>query len=922
MSGRGIILSYFFEVCYEVMDGGDMPGFPDAAQIANLALIEELYGRYQADPESVDPSWGYFFKGIDFGSYLAQRGTEPKGDSSSLRISNLIQAYRRYGHLLARFNPVETKERDAPELNLELLGFFESELPQVFPTLGFCGKPEAPLSEIIEALQGIYSSRIGFEYMDLSHPDLEKWIQGKIEPQIAIEPSIEEKHLLLEYLNKSEILETFINTKYTGQTRFSLEGAETMIPVIAELIEQGAVLGIEKLLIGMAHRGRLNVLANILNKPYASIFQEFEDDTTLSYTGNDDVKYHMGFSGTIETRIGKKVGVEIAANPSHLESVDPVVLGQTFAQQVNTKDEEKKKIGALLIHGDASIAGQGVVYETLQLMKLPAYDVGGTLHLVVNNQIGYTTLPDEGRSSLYCTDIAKAFGAPVFHINAEDPESCLFAAKLAIEIRQKFGCDVFLDLVCYRKYGHNEGDEPAFTQPMEYQIIRGKKPIRQLYTEQLQASGQLEQKLAETLDLQFKETLKTALQSLQGQPQKEKQKNLPIEASLLEPFDSKIDAKRVATVLQKYSSIPPQFHIHPKLQKWLQDRASIGSSDPKVPSVDWATGECLAFGSLLLQGVPIRFAGQDVRRGTFSQRHMVWKDFETGQSYCPLCKMSPDQGRFDIINSPLSEFACLGFEYGYTWSSPQTLVLWEAQYGDFFNGAQIIIDQYIVSGEQKWNCPSGITLLLPHAYEGAGPEHSSARLERFLQMGAHSNIQVVYPTTPAQYFHLLRRQALRKMKKPLIVYTPKGLLRAPACKSSVKEITEGRFEEILDDPTPPNSCKRLLFCSGKVFYDLMDGREKKKAAHTAIIRIEQLYPLSLEKLKKIIDKYKGFTECCWVQEEPANMGAWNFVGPYLQHLLPSGVSLRYVGRPESPTTATGSHKKHKQEQQVLIDEAL
>ncbi|MES2274054.1 MAG: thiamine pyrophosphate-dependent enzyme, partial [Chlamydiota bacterium] len=492
-----------------------MPEFPDHAQFANVRLIDELYQRYLVDKESVDISWRHFFEGIDFGAYLYQpQGTK---NDPSCRTLHLVWAYRNYGHLLARFNPLEKEDRKAPELQLDQLGFLESELDLPFPTFGFCQKKEAPLREIIAALADIYSSRIGFEYMGLGRPDLEAWMQKRLEPTLQIEPSAEEKQLLLDSLNKSEVFETFMHTKYVGQTRFSLEGAETMIPIIAEIIDQGANFGLEALLIGMAHRGRLNVLANILNKPYSTIFQEFEDDTSLSFGGNDDVRYHMGFSGQALTRSGKKVRLELVANPSHLESVDPVVLGQTFAQQILKGDAKKTQIGALLIHGDASIAGQGVVYESLQLMNLPDYSIGGTLHLVVNNQIGYTTLPKEGRSTRYCTDIAKTFSAPVFHVNAEDPESCLFAAKLALEIRQQFHCDVFIDLLCYRKYGHNEGDEPSFTQPLQYKIIRAKKPIRDLYLEALLKAGGFEQKMAEALDLQFKEALKKALVTAQGE---------------------------------------------------------------------------------------------------------------------------------------------------------------------------------------------------------------------------------------------------------------------------------------------------------------------------------------------------------------------------------------------------------------------
>ncbi len=884
-----------------------MSEFPDHAQLANMALIEELYARYQADPSSVDISWRHFFEGIDFGSYLYRRGVEPVADQSQLRIYDLVQAYRRYGHMLAQFNPLDTGERKAPELDLEKLGFFESELTQVFPTLGFCGKKEAPLQELIQALKDIYCNRIGFEYMDLGNPDLEKWVQGRLEPQLAIQPTIEEKHLLLDYLNKSEVFETFLHVKYVGQTRFSLEGAETMIPILAEMIGLGGDLGVDEFFLGMAHRGRLNVLTNILNKPLALILEEFEDDTTLSFIGNDDVRYHMGYTGELKNRSGKKISVSIAANPSHLESVDPVLLGQTYAKQILKNDSDKSRTVPILIHGDASIAGQGVVYESLQLMNIPAYSVGGCLHLVVNNQIGYTTLPEEGRSTRYCTDIAKTFSCPVFHVNAEDPESCLFAAKLAVEIRQKFRSDVFIDLYCYRKYGHNEGDEPSFTQPVQYQLIRSKKTIREIYYEQLLAAGHLEQKMAEALDKQFKDALKTALAKAQEKVAAKMGESPPSTPNLLEPFPTGVDLKTLKSVLEIFCKVPEGFHLHPKLQKWVQDRLNAAK-------IDWSTAECLAFGSLLLQKVDIRLAGQDSQRGTFSQRHMVWIDMQTSRPYCSL-KQIPS-ARLDVINSPLTEYAGLGFEYGYTWSATSALVLWEAQYGDFNNGAQIIIDQYLACAEQKWNFPSSLTLLLPHAYEGGGPEHSSARLERFLQLCANNNMQIVYPTTPVQYFHLLRRQALRKRRKPLIVFTPKGLLRVHECVSPIEAFANGQFEEILDDPTPPSTCKRLIFCSGKVFYNLLAARQRNDVA---LIRIEQLYPLHRDKLKKIIAKYKGFTECLWVQEEPENMGAWNYIGPHLQHEVPK---LYYVGRPQNASTSTGSNRKHKQEQAALLEHAF
>ena len=885
-----------------------MPDFPEYAQAANLRMIEELYSRYEADPESVDASWRNFFEGIDFGAYLYKRGVEPTNDQSSLRIYDLLQAYRRYGHLLAQFNPLDGDEKHASELDLEKLGFFESEMDQNFPTLGLLEQKEAPLKEILGALKSIYCSRIGFEYMDLGNPELEKWVQSRLEPKLMIEPTIEEKHLLLEYLNKSEIFETFLHAKYVGQTRFSLEGAETMIPLIAEMIDYAGLLGIEEILIGMAHRGRLNVLTNILNKSIETILAEFEDDTTLSFSGNDDVRYHMGLVGEFPTRANKKVIVNMAANPSHLEAVNPVVLGQTFAKQLLKQNGKHEKIVPLLIHGDASIAGQGVIYESLQMMRLPSYTVGGTLHLVVNNQIGYTTLPEEGRSTRYCTDIAKTFGCPVFHVNAEDPESCLFAAKLAVEIRQKFGCDVFIDLLCYRKYGHNEGDEPSFTQPLHYEQIRAKKPIRQIYLEKLLAQGHLEQKMAEALEIQFKETMKNALSKVKDTLAAKESKKLPEQPNLLEPFESGVEEEKLQAVLDVFCKVPEGFTIHPKLQKWLALR-----QESLQREIDWATAECLGLGTLLASGVAVRLAGQDSQRGTFSQRHMIWIDSKTAEHHCPLCSY---KAPCLIINSFLSEYACMGFEYGFSWTAVDALTLWEAQYGDFNNGAQIVIDQFIACGETKWNTPSSLTLLLPHGYEGAGPEHSSARIERFLQLSANQNIQVVYPTTPAQYFHLLRRQGLRKIKKPLIVFSPKSLLRAPACTSKLGDFTAGHFLEILDDPNPPKKAKKIIFCSGKIFYDLLGARKRDDVA---IIRVEQLYPLHLEMLKGLIEKYKGYEECLWVQEEPENMGAWSYLAPYLRSLVPK---LLYVGRPQSGSTATGSSKKHKQDQAALLEKAF
>jgi len=891
-----------------------MNAFPDYANLSNLGLIEEQYRRYTADPASVDSSWRHFFEGIDFASILYKRPEGPGAGSENLRIVELINAYRRYGHAIAPINPLEDPPQETPELDLERLGFSKSEWEKPFPSLGFCSKETAPLKEIVAALKEIYCSRMGFEYMDLGNPELELWMQSRIEPKLFIDLSTEEKHLLLDYLNKSEIFETFLHSRYVGRTRFSIEGTETAIPMLAEVIERGAQEEIEEIWIGMAHRGRLNVMANILNKPYSAILEEFEDDTSLSFYGNDDVKYHIGMTGAFTTRSGKKVQVSFPANPSHLESVDPVLLGQTRARQVLRQDEARRRVAPILIHGDAAVSGQGVVYESMQFMRLPDFSVGGTIHIVLNNQIGYTTLPKEGRSTRYCTDIAKAFGVPVLHVNAEDPESCLFAAKLAVDIRQKFQCDVFIDLIGYRKFGHNEGDEPAYTQPLQYQKIREKKSIRQIYFEQLVLAGHMEQKIAETLEAQFKETLKAAL--AQAQAKSKKEPSAPPEVDLLRPVPTGVNRKAIEEVLRAFCRVPDGFHLHPKLQKWLQTRLAMLEG-----AVDWAAAEALGFGTLLLEGTPVRLSGQDCQRGTFSQRHLIWTDAETGSSYCPLCAIRDKQGRLDVVNSPLTEYAGLGFEYGYSCGDPKALVLWEAQYGDFNNGAQIIIDQYIASGEQKWNTVSPIVLLLPHAYEGAGSEHSSARAERFLQICANDNMQVANASTPAQYFHILRRQVHRKEKKPLILLTPKSLLRSPACVSPIEELTKGSFQEVIDDLKSPADAQRVLFCSGKVYFDLIEERDKRKAK-IPILRLEQYYPLHREKIKQTLGKYKKMKECVWVQEEPENMGAWSFLCGKLDSLLPKGAALKRVSRPASSNTATGSHTRHKQEQKMVIEAAL
>lgn len=896
--------------------------------LSNLQSIEKLYRAYRKDPGKIDPKWRPFFTGMEFAQAIEEK--EEGVGMEGMQIFRLLLAYRRFGHLYAKTNPLHVKDLEIPkELALTSLGFLEGDLSREFPTLGFLPEEKAPLSEILAKIQRVYSSRIGVEYMDLDNPEMEEWIQQRIErdPELAL--SLEERKEIMEHLNEAEVFESFIHTKYTGQKRFSLEGAESMIPLLWGIIESSQEKT-EEFFLGMAHRGRLNVLANVLKKPYAVIFHEFESGFfTATGEGTSDVKYHKGFASEITTSQGKKIHFHLVANPSHLESVDPVVLGEVKARQILKEDTLKEKVVPLLIHGDASFAGQGVVYESMQLMHLAGYETGGTLHLIVNNQIGFTTLPEEGRSTRYCTDIAKTFGCPVLHVNAEDPESCFWAAKFAVELRQKFHKDVLIDLLCYRKYGHNEGDEPVFTQPLHYAEIRAKKTIRELYAEKIASEGIEELKNSEEAfrEMLYQELEKTkAYASKAPSPEEIHGEALKVheqgsDEEIFQPVSTGVNPSLLKD-LCFLSKIPEDFHLHPKLVKWLEERKEKFSQDRNAPVFDWALAEHLAFASILWEKIPIRLVGQDSQRGTFSHRHAVWVDQEDARRYFPLSHLKEDQGRFDVVNSPLSEYAALGFEYGYSLADPKTLVLWEAQYGDFANAAQIIMDQYITTAEQKWRRYSSLTLLLPHGMEGQGPEHSSGRIERFLQLAGHNNIQVVNPTTPAQIFHLLRRQALRKLKKPLIIFTPKSVLRLAACASSLQEIAEGSFQEILDDPLSTKQVKRLLFTSGKVFFDLLEQREKKKAFDHVILRVEQLYPFDEERCKKLLAKYKGYQECCWVQEEPENMGGWDFVRPRLQSLIGKEIPLLYAGRERSASPATGSHHRHQQEQADLLEQAF
>lgn len=914
----------------------DSQSFLDSA-FNHAELIEELYNQYRISPDQVDPTWKKLFDELDgaletSGERLPQpTGSTPSSDLShrEWRISKLITAYRSYGHLFAKVNCLQIEELQEPwQLNLSGLGFSIEELDLLFPTCGLKEEQEAPLKEIIAQLQETYCGNIGVEYMGIQNPELQKWLQQEIEPsKFTVKLSIDQKRMILQHLNKSELFESFLHTKYVGQKRFSLEGGETLIPILAGLIEVGADLGLLQFDIGMAHRGRLNVLSNILDKSYSQIFSEFEDRwLPNTFEGSGDVKYHKGFSSHIVTESGKRVEVVLAPNPSHLEAVNPVVEGQVRAKQIllNSK-EAKSQVVPILIHGDAAIAGQGIVYETMQMYDLEGFSTGGTIHVVINNQIGFTALPEEGRSTLYCTDIARAFNAPVFHVNAEDPESCIYATMLAVQIRQKFQCDVFIDLNCYRKYGHNEADEPAFTQPVEYQVIRKKKPIREIYRDNLIQQGILERHMAEALEEEFKAALQEALQGTRY-PEDEEKVEKPVElsddqeaeglAEMLRPVVTKVEFEELKKVGIAIATVPEEFNLHRKLKQLNKDRATMAQGKK---ALDWGMGELLAYGSLLNEGVNVRLSGQDCGRGTFSHRHARFMDQEEKHAYYPLQHIDSIQGRLDVINSFLSEYGVLGFEYGYSLTMPESLVLWEAQFGDFANGAQVIIDQFISSSEQKWGQKNSLVLLLPHGYEGQGPEHSSGRVERFLTLSADNNWFVANVTTPAQLFHLLRRQVLRRSPKPLIIFTPKALLRHPQCVSPLKEFSEGSFEEVIDDTVTPSSVKKVVFCSGKVYYDALQEREKRGNSSIAIIRLEQLYPLHKEKLAAIIKRYPQVKEYVWLQEEPQNFGSWHYIAPFIEELLPKGKRLRFIGRTRSAASATGSVTRHKQEYQQFMD---
>jgi 2-oxoglutarate dehydrogenase E1 component len=886
----------------------------------NLEAIEGLYQSWQDNPESVDPSWQQFFQGFELGL------SRPVPEGSPTAVVRLIYAYRSLGHTLAHLDPLYPPRTQHELLQLSEFGLSDADLNRMVDTSPFQGlPPRVPLRDLIQALRETYCRTIGVEYMHLQNTRIRRWLESRMEPW-RNHPRYERirKVRILEQLNYAELFERFLQTRYTGQKRFSLEGAEPLIPLLETIVERAPDLGVREIVLGMAHRGRLNVLVNTLRKPYQEVFAQFED-TFLpdSADGDGDVKYHLGFSSDRVTH-GKKLHLSLSPNPSHLEAVDPVVEGRTRAKQTLFGDKERRWGIPVLVHGDAAFAGQGLVAETLELSQLEGYTTGGTIHIVINNQIGFTTNPIDARSTPYCTDVGKMLQVPIFHVNGEDPEAVCYVAQLALEFRQEFRQDVIIDMFCYRKYGHNEGDDPSYTQPVMYKKIEGRPSPARVYMDRLVKNGVLTQAESEAISARFEGKLQQALDSVKQGPHiyplmhgfEGHWKGMTPEYSH-DPVQTGVDEKVLRQVASALTRYPEGFNVNPKLARLLDTWYHAVHERKPIP---WALGETLAFGSLLLEGIPVRLSGQDSRRGTFSQRHSVLFDTRNGAPFTPLSNLGPQQAPFQVYDSMLSEAAVLGFDFGYSLDSPGTLVLWEAQFGDFANGAQVIIDQFVVSSESKWQRDSGLVMLLPHGYEGQGPEHSSARLERYLQSCAEDNLQVCYPSTPAQYFHVLRRQMKRRFRKPLVLMTPKSLLRDPLCVSTVEDLVSGRFLEVIDDSqADPASVRRVVLCSGKVYYDLLKYRTQEAIRDVALIRLEQFYPFHERMVQNVLDRYHKAREWVWAQEESQNMGGWTFVEPRSRAL---GCDIRYAGRDASASTATGSQQVHLREQRELVEAAL
>ncbi len=898
---------------------------------ADPSALDGMYQAYLRDPASLEPGWKTFFEGFEFARSSngdISPDAVPENIRKEFNVINLINVYRGSGHLFTETNPVRERRQYKPHPDeISILGLSEEDMDTVFQAGSQLGLGPATLRDIIAFLKQTYCRSIGVEYRYIRNPRITGWLQEKMEGcRNTPSFSADEKKNILKILNKAVVFEQFLHTKFTGQKRFSLEGAENLIPALDMVISKGADLGIEEFVIGMAHRGRLNVLANILNKTYEAIFSEFEGKEFEDALFNGDVKYHLGYSTNIITRSGKKVHLSLTPNPSHLEAVDPVVEGISRSKINNLYGGDLGKLAPILIHGDAAIAGQGILYELVQMSRLEGYRTGGTIHLVINNQVGFTTNYLDARSSTYCTDVAKVILSPVFHVNGDDVEALIYTVQLAMDFRQKFKRDVFIDILCYRKYGHNEGDEPRFTQPLLYKAIATHPNPREIYCSKLLEQGAVEASLAKEMEKDFRDTLQERLDEAR-QIRKTKITSflegawkgirMPSEKDFHFSPETAVDEKLLTETAMKITEIPAGKKFFGKIEKLFRDRQAMVTSG----KFDWAMGELLAYGTLLQEGYPVRISGQDVERGTFSHRHAVIKIEDSEEEYVPLSHLREKQQPFEIYNSLLSEYAVLGFEYGYALASPNALVVWEAQFGDFSNGAQIIIDQYLSSAEDKWRRMNGMCLFLPHGYEGQGSEHSSARVERFLTLCADNNMCVANCTTPANFFHLLRRQLHRPFRKPLVALTPKSLLRHPRCISEMASFTTGGFLEVIDDPSAkPAQVRRVIFCTGKLYYELLENYEKLPAGdekNIAIIRIEQLYPFPDTQLNRIVEKYSSAAEWLWVQEEPENMGAWSFLMRKFTR-----VTLRVIARPESASPATGSSKYHVLQQQDIIKRAL
>ena len=918
----------------------------------NAELLEELYLRYLENPGSVGPEWAGYFAHIDNGSApprvssppsahvnnhvnepINDRGLTPAGSTSGMAgikevgVQKLRESYRRNGHLAARLDPLGIRVPDRHALELREHNLDEGDLDSVFdsriPNLG-----RTTLRNMIDWFEKTYCGSIGAEHFYLADDEERNWLQRIMEETANNAPlTLAERLRLFEKVYQAEYFEKFLAQKYVGKKRFSMEGGESLIALLDTVTEEAGRFDMDHLVLGMAHRGRLNVLVNLLQKPAGVVFAEFDenyDPDTIDYA---DVKYHLGFSSEVMTRATKEVKLTLAFNPSHLEAVDPVIMGSIRARQTLNQDRDRSKFMPIMIHGDAAFPGQGVVAETLNLMNLEGYSIGGTLHIVCNNQIGFTTLPEESRSTLYATDLAKGFQVPIFHVNGDDPEAVFRVVKLAMEFRQRYHKDVVIDLICYRRLGHNETDEPSFTQPRMYARIKKHPTPATVYAKRLLEYDDVTQE-----DIEFIRNGTRA--GLERSFQRAKDKNIQMTVDTMrgkwadfsmEPLDSEPQTKllgmQLIEVVEALTTVPEGFNIHPKLKRFIDTRVKMFEGETLI---DWGFAEALAFGSILENGYNIRLSGQDSQRGTFSHRHAVMTDVETGATWTPLNGISENQGNLEVVNAPLSEYAVLGFDYGYSLADPKSLVIWEAQFGDFANSAQIMIDQFITCSEVKWYRMSGLVMLLPHGYEGQGPEHSSARLERFLQLCASNNIQVCNCTTPAQYFHLLRRQELRSYRKPLVIMTPKSLLRLPEAGSTLSDISRGIFREVLRDRRieKPENVRRMAICSGKIYYDLLKRRTEKELTDVALIRMEQLYPFPDTQFNEILELYPNVKEYIWVQEEPENMGAWFYVESRINQTLGKRGEVRCISRKESPSPSAGMVSVHKKEQGEIVDRAL